>query len=89
MESCPNDFDPTYGPCEVWKNTEMFGGVDCSTSLADAGFTNPNAIPYNSAGSSVTIFTDYTTIFTHSLTTDCPLTTCLLKEPGCGTDLGA
>ena len=63
--------------------------LDCSVALTDAGFTNPAAIAFNSAGSSVSVTTDYTAIFTHSMTTDCPLTSCELQEPGCGTTLAS
>ena len=44
-------------------------------------------IPYNSAGSGVIVSTDYTNIFTHSLLTSCPLTSCELKNKYCGTTL--
>ena len=39
--------------------------LDCSDSLADAGFVGAT-IPYNSGGSSASIPGDYTNIFTHS-----------------------
>ena len=61
--------------------------LDCSTALTDAGFVNPASHFYNSAGSSVTIAVDYTTIFNHASPLDCPLTGCVLNEPGCATAL--
>ena len=63
--------------------------LDCSTALSDAGFANPAPIAYNSAGSSVTIAADYTSIFNHVSAVDCPLTTCELREPLCGSPLAA
>ena len=33
--------------------------LDCSTSLVDAGFVDPPPILYNSAGSNMTLATDY------------------------------
>ena len=46
--------------------TVVGDALDCSQSLVDAGFTDPLPIPYNSAGSSVTLAADYRSIFTHS-----------------------
>ena len=40
--------------------------LDCSTALTDIGFVAPAAHAYNSAGSSVTIISDYTAIFNHA-----------------------
>ena len=60
--------------------TIIQNALDCSTSLADGGFTDPAAITYNSAGSSLAVTADFTGIFTHSQTTDCPLTQCHLRE---------
>ena len=57
--------------------------------MVDAGFVNPTAFPYNSAGSLVTIATDYTAFFTHSQTTDCLLTSCTLMDAGCAAALPA
>ena len=54
--------------------------VDCSGALVDASFANPAAIVFNSAGSSMTVATGFTNIFTHSHTTDCPVTACILKD---------
>ena len=55
-------------------------GPDCSGALVDASFANPAAITYNSAGSSVTVAAGFADIFTHSQTTDCPVTACILKD---------
>ena len=52
------------------------------------GFTDPSAIPYNSAGTAVTIANSYTAIFHHSQVTDCPLVSCTIKSlGGCGFSL--
>ena len=48
-----------------------------------AGFTNPAAIPYNSAGLRVEVVTDWTAIFTNNQPTDCPLTQCELMDSSC------
>ena len=40
--------------------------LDCSASLADAGFTNPASIPFNSAGSFVIVVPNYSAVFTHT-----------------------
>ena len=61
----------------------------CAGALTDTGFTPPAAIAYNSVGSSVTITNSYTEIFLHTKTTDCPVSTCSLKEPGCLSPLSA
>ena len=61
--------------------------LDCSAALTDAGFVNPTPHAYNPIGSSVTITSGYTAIFNHASVIDCPLTTCVLKEPGCATAL--
>ena len=53
--------------------------------VINASFVAPPAITYNSAGSAVTIVPSYETVFTHSQKTDCPITSCSLKEPLCGT----
>ena len=58
--------------------------LDCSTALTDAGFANPPAIPYNSVGTGFVVTTGFSDIFTHSQTTECPVTSCVLKDsPGC------
>ena len=57
--------------------------------MTDNSFANPAAIPFNSAGSSVTVATNFGDIFVHSSTTDCPVTSCTLKEVGCLTALAA
>ena len=58
--------------------------LDCSTSLTDASFANPPPIAYDSAGSTVPVTNDFSAIFSHSQTTDCPVTSCVLKTaPGC------
>ena len=64
--------------------------VDCSSSMTSTSFPNPAAIPYNSAGSAVTIATDYTAIFTHTSQVDCPLVGCsLMVDTDCTTPLPA
>ena len=61
--------------------------LDCSSSLNYALFTNPS-ITYNSAGSSITVISGYTDIFSHTATTDCVLDSCRLTTGGaCGTPL--
>ena len=47
--------------------------IDCSVALVDAAFVNPPPIPYNSGGTSVTVVTAYTDIFTHSFLAECPI----------------
>ena len=59
--------------------TVVADALDCSTSLTSAGFTNPANIPYNSAGSTVTVAADVSAIFTHSNPTDCPLNGCVMN----------
>ena len=64
--------------------------LDCSTSLTSAGFTNPANIPYNSAGSAVTVAADVSAIFTHSNPNDCPLVGCFMQtDTDCTTPLPA
>ena len=59
--------------------------LDCSTALTDAGFVlTPDTFPYSSVGTGVTIVPGFSSIFTHSQTTDCPVTSCILKDSGCG-----
>ena len=54
--------------------------LDCSTALTDAGFVNPLPIAFNSVGSPVPVAAGYTAIFNHLQQTDCPLSSCSLKE---------
>ena len=62
--------------------------LDCSNSLTDVSFANPASIPYNSAGSSITVINGYTDIFSHVAQTDCVLDSCRLTTGGaCGTAL--
>ena len=61
--------------------------ADCSDSLTDAGFNSPAPIPYNSAGSTNVAVSGFAAVFTHTKQTDCPLTTCRLKQQGCSSDL--
>ena len=63
--------------------------LDCNTSLTPTGFANPANIPYNSAGSAVTIAADISAIFTHTSAVDCPLTSCVMMLPDCVTPYGA
>ena len=58
--------------CSTWDDDssgstlEVYEWVTCTTSLADASFSNPASIPFNAGGSVVSITTDYKDIFTHS-----------------------
>ena len=61
--------------------------LDCTSALSDAGFASPAAIPYDFAGSPVSIAIDYTAIFNHVSDNECPLVECVMKESGCGTIL--
>ena len=40
--------------------------LDCSTSLADANFENPQAISYTAGGSGIVVISGYTDIFIHT-----------------------
>ena len=62
--------------------------LDCSNSLTDISFASPASLPYNSAGSSITIINGYTDIFLHTAQTNCVLDSCRLSTGGaCGTAL--
>ena len=64
--------------------------LDCSTSLSPVGwYTNPPAVSYNSAGSQVMLAPSYESFFTHTIKSDCVLSTCYFLEQGCGTPLAA
>ena len=58
--------------------------LDCTSSLVvDPTFVNPPGIPFNSAGSSAAVVLSYTSIFLQTMSVDCPVSSCSLKESGC------
>ena len=83
-------------PCDFLSDTlgesrVTFKKYDCSTSLVDASFPNPQPIPYNSGGSPVIVTAEFNVIFSgyDNTNTDCVLNSCSLRKPDYTTPLAA
>ena len=59
--------------------------VDCSTALSDAGFDPPPMTWHDSLQDFVFV-AGYTDIFTHTNQAECPVTNCVMLDPGCLVD---
>jgi len=67
--------------------------LDCNPSLADAGFvysldvlgsaTPGTHVVYQTGAPDELITTTFTNVFTHTLTVDCPVSSCVLEEATC------
>ena len=68
----------------MWKNCP-----ECCDELTLKTVANPATIPYNSAGSSISIFPGYLDLFTVTGDPACPFTDCKLYENDCSTPFSA
>ena len=68
----------------VWKNC-----VECCDELTLKPVTNPATIPYNNAGSTISIVLSYLDLYTVAGDPTCPFTECKLYENDCSTPFSA